>query len=207
LRPSGLSIVAAVKGGWLAGPILLAVVLSPFAESWSRQSLVVHHFTHGLMVVAGALVGYQLNQVLRHPWPSLIAWLGLGAALIWHVLPLLTWAEATPTTHMFAHATLVAGGIALGWGVPAMSSTARAYLFIAANVVMWPLVLLQIAGAFSYSAFADQAPAAGLAELAAMSASWLLLAFWSPIRRVFDRPPVATAAQALVVTAAIAGWL
>lgn len=207
MRPSRLSLVAAVKSGWLAGPIVLAVVLSPFVESWSRQSLVVHHLAHGLIVVAGAFVGYQFSRVLRHPWPSLIAWLGLGAALIWHVLPLLTWAEATRTTHMFAHATLVVGGIALGWGVPAMSSTARAYLFITANVVMWPLVILQTAGAFSYSAYADQAAAAGLVELAAMSASWLVLAFWSPIRRVVGRPPVATAAQALVVTAAIAGWL
>jgi uncharacterized protein DUF1404 len=199
--------LAAVKGGWLAGPILLAVVLSPLVESWSRQSLVVHHLAHGLMVVAGALLGYQFSRVLRHPWPSLLAWLGLGAALVWHVLPLLTWAEASLTTHMFAHATLVLGGIALGWGVPQLSSTAKACLFITANVVMWPLVLLQIAGAFSYSAYADQAAAAGLAELAAMSTSWLVLAFWSPIRRVFDRPPVATAAQALVVTVAIAGWL
>ncbi|MFI5269128.1 MAG: DUF1404 family protein, partial [Chloroflexota bacterium] len=173
MRPGGLSIIAAVKGGWLAGPILLVVVLSPFVENLSRQSLVVHHVAHGLMVVAGALLGYQFSRVLRHPWPSLIAWLGLGAALTWHVLPLLTWAEATRTTHMFAHATLVFGGIALGWGVPAMSSTARAYLFIAANVVMWPLVLLQIAGAFSYTAYADQAAAAGLAELVAKSASWL----------------------------------
>jgi len=207
LHPSRLSFVAAVKGGWLAGPILLVVVLSPFVVRWSQQSLVVHHIAHGLLVVAGAFLGYQFSRVLRHPWPSLIAWLGLGAALIWHVLPLLTWAEATPMTHMFAHATLVLGGIALGWGVPAMSSAARAYLFIAANVVMWPLVILQIAGAFSYSAYGDQAAAAGLAELGAMSVSWLVLAFWSPIRRVFDRPPVATAAQALVVTAAIASWL
>jgi uncharacterized protein DUF1404 len=202
-----LDIVAAASGGWLAGPILLAVVLSPFVESWSRQSLVVHHLAHGLMVVAGALLGYQLSRMLRHPWPSLIAWLGLGSALIWHVLPLLSWAEATQTTHMFAHATLVAGGVALGWGVPSLSSVARAYLFIAANVVMWPLVLLQIAGAFAYSAYADQAAAAGLAELLGMSTSWLVLAFWSPIRGVFDRPAVATAALALVVTAAIAGWL
>lgn len=207
MRPNRLSIVAAVKGGWLAGPVLLAVVLSPLVEGWSRQSLVVHHFSHGLMVVAGAFLGYQLSRVLRYPWPSLIAWLGLGAALLWHVLPLLSWAEATRPTHLFAHATLVAGGIALGWGLPALSSSARAYLFIAANVAMWPLVLLQIAGAFSYSAYADQAAAAGLAELIAMSASWLVLAFWSPIRRVFDRPPVATASQALVVTVAIVGWL
>lgn len=197
----------AVKGGWLAGPILLAMVLSPLVEGWTRQSLVVHHLAHGLMVVAGALLGYQLSRVLRHPWPALMAWLGLGAALTWHVLPLLNWAEATRTTHVFAHATLVAGGIALGWGVPALSSTAKAFLFIAANVAMWPLVLLQIAGAFSYSTYADQAAAAGLAELAAMSASWLVLAFWSPIRSVFNRPTVATAAQALVVTVAIASWL
>jgi uncharacterized protein DUF1404 len=207
LRPSRLSLVAAVKSGWLAGPIFLAVALSPFVESWSRQSLVVHHFAHGLMVVAGALLGYQFNRVLRHPWPALIAWLGLGAALSWQVLPLLAWAESTRATHMLAHATLVAGGIGLGWGVPALSNSAKACLFIAANVVMWPLVLLQIAGAFSYSVYADQSAAAGLAELLAMSASWLALAFWSPIRRTFDRPPVATAAQALVVTMAIAGWL
>jgi hypothetical protein len=159
------------------------------------------------MVVAGALLGYQFSRVLRHPWPALIAWLGLGAALMWHVLPLLSWAEATRTMHMFAHATLVAGGVGLGWGVPTLTSTAKAYLFIAANVVMWPLVLLQIAGAFSYSAYADQAAAAGLAELAAMAASWLVLALWSSIRRAFDRPPVATAAQALVLMVAIVGWL
>jgi hypothetical protein len=207
LRPRRLSIVAALKGGWLAGPILLAVVLSPFVESWARQSLVVHHVAHGLMVVAGALLGYQLSRVLRHPWPLLIAWLGLGAALMWHLLPLLSWAEATRTAHMFAHATLVAGGIALGWGVPALSSSAKASLFIAANVVMWPLVLLQIAGAFSYSAYADQAAAAGLTELAAMSASWLVLAFWTPIRMLFGRPAVAIAVQALVVTVAVAAWV
>ena len=159
------------------------------------------------MVVAGALVGYQVSRVLRHPWPSLIAWLGLGAALMWHVLPLLTWAESTRSTHVFAHATLVAGGIALGWGVPALSSNGKAALFIAANVLMWPFALLQVAGAFSYSAYADQATAAGLAELSAMSASWLVLAFWSLIRRAFDRPPVAASAMALFVTMAIAGWL
>lgn len=196
-----------MRDGWLACPILLAVVLSPLVEGWSGQSLVIHHFAHGLMVVAGALLGYRFSRVLRHPWPSLIAWLGLGAALTWQVLPLLSWAEATRTMHMFAHATLIAGGIALGWGVPALSNTARAFLFIAANVVMWPLVLLQIGGAFSYSGFADQAAAGGLAELAAMSASWLVLAFWSPIRRSFDRTAIATAVQALVVTVAITGWL
>jgi hypothetical protein len=182
-------------------------MVSPFVVNWSRQNLVVHHLSHGLMVVGGALIGYQLSRVLRHPWPALIAWLGLGAALVWHVLPLLSWAETTQVTHVFAHATLVAGGIGLGWGVPALSSTQRAFLFIAANVFMWPLVILQIAGAFSYSAYADQAAAAGLAELAAMSASWVVLAFWPQIRRFFDRPRVSTAAQALVATAAIAGWL
>jgi hypothetical protein len=207
LPPGRLSVVALVKGGWLGGPVLLAVVISPFFESWAQQSLVVHHLGHGLMVLAGALIGYRLSWVLRHPWPSLIAWLGLGAALVWHVPPLLAWAEATPATHVFAHATLVAGGIGLGWGVRALSSTTRASLFIAANVVMWPLVLLQVAGAFSYAAYAGQAAAAGLAELAAMSASWVVLAFWSPIRRAFNRPPVATAAQALAVAAAIVGWL
>lgn len=207
MRQSRLSIVTAATSGWLAGPILLAVVLSPVVESWTRQSLVVHHVAHGLMVVAGSLLGYQVSRLLRHPWPSLIAWLGLGAALAWHVLPLLTWAEATRTTHVFAHATLVVGGVALGWGVPALSSTGKAALFIAANVVMWPFALIQIAGAFSYSAYADQATAAGLAELLAMSASWLVLAFWTRIRRAFDRPLLATAAQALVVTVAIAGWL
>lgn len=207
MRPNRPSIVAAVKAGWLAGPILLLAVFSPLVEGWSRQSLVVHHFAHGLMVVAGAFIGYQFSRVLRHPWPLLIALIGLGAALTWQLLPLLSWAEETRTAHMFAHATLVAAGIALGWGVPGLPSSTRAYLFIAANVAMWPLVLLQIVGAFTYSAFANQAAAAGLAELVAMSASWLALAFWHPIRKLFDNSGVVTAVQAVVVTAAIAGWL
>jgi len=196
-----------MRSGWFAGSVLLLAVSSPFVETWSRQSLVVHHLAHGLMVVAGAVLGYQLSRTLRHPWPSPLAWLGLAAALSWHVLPLLTWAEATRVTHAFAHVTLVAGGIALGWGVPSMSAASRAYLFIAANVVMWPLVLVQIAGAFPYSAYPGQAPAAGLAELAAMSVSWLVLAFWPVIRKVFDRPRIAAAALALIALAAVASWV
>jgi hypothetical protein len=199
--------LSAIKSGWLAGPVLLAASLSPYVQGTSQQSLVIHHLAHGLMVVAGALVGYQLSRVLHHPWPLLIAWLGLAAALMWHLLPLVSWAETTRTTHVFAHATLVAGGVALGWGVPALSSTAKAYLFIAANVVMWPLALAQIAGAFSYSVYAGQASAAGLTELGAMSASWLVLAFWSKIHRVVGRPTVALAAQALFVLAAIVFWI
>jgi len=65
LHPARPSLVAAVTQGWLAGPLLFAVLVSPTVESAAEQSLVIHHFTHWLMVVAGALIGYQLRELVR----------------------------------------------------------------------------------------------------------------------------------------------
>lgn len=136
------------------------------------------------MVAAGALIGYQLREIVRWPGRGAVAALGLVASLTWHMPPLLGWAEAAPATHAFAHATLLAGGGGLGWAVPKLSSAARAYVFIGANVVMWPLVLAELAGAFDYAGYPGQAAAAGVTELVAMSLSWLVLFLWSPVRRL-----------------------
>lgn len=187
--------------------MLLALVVSPRVETLAEQSLVVHHFAHWLMVVAGALAGYQLRHLVRLPAAAVVAWAGLSAALLWHLPPLLSWAEGSRVTHMFAHATLVAGGGALGWAVPKLSGPAKAYLFIAANVIMWPLVLAEIAGAFTYSRYPGQESEAGVAELVAMTLSWLVLGFWTKITIVFSRPLASIMVQALLATLALAGWV
>ena len=120
------------------------------------------------MVVAGALLGYQFRELVRLPGRTLVAGAGLGAALMWHLPPLLSWAEADRSAHMFAHASLVVGGGAIGWAVPQLSSAAKAYLFITANAVMWPLVLAELGGGFTYAGYPGQASAAGVWELVAM---------------------------------------
>lgn len=190
----------------MAGPLLFVALVSPAIEVRSEQSLVVHHLAHWLMVVAGALFGYQLRELVRLPGATFVAWAGLGAALVWHLPFLLSWAEVDEAAHVFAHATLVAGGAAMGWSVPKLSSAGKAYLFITANVVMWPLVLAEIAGAFSYGNYPGQAPAAGVAELVAMSSSWLVLAFWGSLRSLLTGPAASTTGQALLAVVVILGW-
>jgi hypothetical protein len=207
LHPARLSLAAAAARGWLAGPLLLALLVSPPVETLAEQSLVIHHFAHWLMVVAGALAGYHLRNLVRLPAAAVVAWAGLGAALLWHLPPLLRWAEVSPVTHVFAHATLVAGGGALGWAVPRLGGPAKAYLFIAANVIMWPLVLAEIAGAFTYSRYPGQESQAGVAELVAMTLSWLVLGFWTKISLRFSRPLVSIMVQAVLATLALAGWV
>lgn len=207
MRPARLSLGAAAARGWLAGPLLLALLLSPPVEALAERSLVVHHLAHWLMVVAGALGGYQLRHRVRLPAAAVVASLGLGAALLWHLPPLLSWAEADRLNHVFAHATLVAGGGALGWAVPKLGGPARAYLFIAANVIMWPLALADIAGAFAYPHYPGQASQAGVAELVAMTLSWLTLGFWSKIRGLFAQPLASITVQAGIATIALAGWI
>lgn len=192
--------------GWLAGPLLFAAVVSPPVAEASEQSLVVHHLAHWSMVVAGALIGYQFRDVVRLPGRGAFAAAGLVAALTWHVPPLLGWAEARPATHAFAHLTLVAGGAAMGWAVPKMSSAARAFLFIGANVVMWPLVLAELAGAFAYAGYSGQTAVAGTVELLAMSLSWFVVFAWGALRRLVTSPAASVAVQALFALSAIAGW-
>lgn len=182
MHPKRLSLRAALSHTWLAGLLLFAALVSPPVAATSEQNLVVHHLAHWLMVVAGALIGYQLRERVRLPGRGVIAAVGLVAALTWHLPPLLSWAEARTLTHMFAHATLVAAGVALGWAVPKVSSAAGAYLFIGANLVMWPLVLAELAGAFTYRDYPGQASAAGFVELVAMSLSWFVIFGWSFLR-------------------------
>jgi Protein of unknown function (DUF1404) len=200
------SLVAATARGLLAGPLLFAVLISPALEARAEQSLVIHHVAHWLMVVAGAVMGYQLRQLRWLPGPTAVAWAGLGAALMWHLPPLLSWAEIHPVVHMFAHATLVAGGGAMGWAVPKLGAGGKAALFIAGTVVMWPLMLAELAGAFAYTGYPGQAASAGVAELVAMPVAWLVLAFWGPIHRIFSRPAAAVLAQALLAVVAVLGW-
>lgn len=196
----------ALSHGWFAGPLLFAALASPPVAAWSEQNLVVHHVAHWLMVVAGALIGYQLRDLIHLPGRGLIAAVGLMAALTWHLPPLLSWAEGAPTTHALAHATLVAGGAAMGWAVPELTSAARAYLFVGANVVMWPLVLAVLAGAFTYEAYPGQAAGAGLVELIAMSLSWLVVVAWSALRTLFASSAAALSLQALFAASALVGW-
>jgi hypothetical protein len=207
LHPKRRSLLRVVARGWFAGPLLFMALISPAIEARTEQSLVVHHLAHWLMVVAGALFGYRLRELVRLPGATLVAWAGLGAALMWHLPPLLSWAEADRTAHMLAHATLVIGGGGLGWAVPKLSSPGKAYLFITANVVMWPLVLAELAGAFDYAGYPGQASAAGVAELAAMSSSWLVLAIWGPIRTLFSSPVASLMVQVLVAVVVILVWV
>ena len=207
MLPKRLSLLATAGRGWLAGPLLLVALVSPPVEVLSEQRLVIHHFVHWLMVLGGALLGYQFRNLVRLPMPPVVAAAGLGAALAWHLPPLLAWAEAHVAAHALAHVTLIAGGSALGWAVPKLSDPVKAYFFIAANVVMWPLVMAELLGAFTYAHYPGQATAAGLAELAAMTSSWLVLAIWTPLRSFFASPIPLLAADVLLATAAVAGWV
>jgi hypothetical protein len=206
LHPARPSLTAAAARGFLAGPLLFAVLVSPAVEAASEQSLVIHHFAHWLMVVAGAVIGYQLREQERLPGPAAVAWAGLGAALMWHLPPLLSWAEIHPVAHVFAHATLLAGGGAMGLAVPKLGAGGKAALFIAGTVVMWPLILAELAGAFAYAGYPGQAAWSGVAELVAMPVAWLVLAFWEPIHRLFSRPVAALVTQALLAVVAVVGW-
>lgn len=207
MHPARPSLVAAATQGWLAGPLLFAALVSPAVEKAAEQSLVIHHFTHWLMVVAGALIGYQLRELVRLPSRTVVAWAGLAASLIWHLPPMLNWAEIHPPAHVFAHVTLIAGGGAMGWAVPKLGSGGRAGLFIGGTVVMWPLMLAELTGTFAYSAYPGQAATAGVAELVAMPVAWLVLALWRPIHRLVTRPRVSVVIQALLGVLATVGWL
>jgi hypothetical protein len=188
-------------------PLLLLILVSPMVADLSARSLVVHHFAHWLWVVAGAMAGYQFRNLVRLPGRTLVAWAGLGAVFLWHLPPLLGWAEANQAAHVFAHATLLVGGWAMAWAVPELSGERRAALFIAATVVMWPLVLAELANAFAYPRYPGQATAAGVAELGAMPMAWLVFALWGPLRSRLSRPEASGAVQALFAVAALAGWV
>jgi hypothetical protein len=95
----------------------------------------------------------------------------------------------------------------MGWAVPHPSGARKAALFIAANVVMWPIVLAELANAFVYPSYPGQATAAGIAELVAMPSAWLVLAFWGPLRRWLTRPGPTNAVQALLALTALVGWV
>lgn len=201
---SGLTAIAV--GGWLAGPLLLAAVGSPGVESVTERSLVAHHLAHWLMVTAGALVGYRMRRLLPVPGSAWMAWVGLGAALTWHLPPLFDWADADPAAHVAAHATLVAGGCAMGWVVPHLSGGQKGALFIAATAVMWPVILAELTG-FAYARYPGQAPAAGVAELLSMSVAWLAVAAWAQLRRAVARPAVSVGVQGILGLAVLAGWV
>ena len=193
--------------GWLVGPLLLLILVSPTVAGQSDQNLVVHHFAHWLWVVDGAIVGYQFRDLVTLPGRTLVAWAGLVAAFSWHLPPLLSWAETNQAAHIFAHATLLVGGGAIGWAVPQLSSARKAALFIAASVVMWPVVLAELTNAFVYPSYPGQATSAGIAELVTMPLAWLVLAFWGPLRRWLARPVASSAVQALFAMAALVGWV
>lgn len=173
----------------------------------SARSLVIHHFAHWLMVVAGAIIGYQLRDRVNVPGRAPAAWVGLGTSIVWHFPPVLAWTEASVPVHMLAHAILVVGGIAVGWGVPKLGGGSKASLFIAANLVMWPVVLAELAGAFSYPRYPGQAVAAGVSEMVAMSLAWLVLALWLPLRALVGHPAVAATLQVAMVALVVLDWL
>jgi hypothetical protein len=183
------------------------ILVSPTVAGLSAQGLVVHHFAHWLWVIAGAIVGYQFRDPVRLRGRTFVAWAGLAAAFVWHLPPLLSWAETNQAAHIFAHATLLVGGGAMGWAVPQLSGARKAALFIAANVVMWPIVLAELANAFVYPNYPGQATTAGIVELVAMPMAWLVFAFWAPLRRGHVRPGATNAVQALLAVAALVGWV
>jgi Protein of unknown function (DUF1404) len=183
------------------------ILVSPTVTGLSAQSLVIHHLAHWLMVMAGAFIGYQLRDRVTLPGRALAAWIGLGTTIVWHFPPVLAWAEVSLLVHMLAHASLVAGGIAVGWGVPKLGGGSKASLFIAANVVMWPVVLFELAGAFSYPRYPGQAAAAGVSEMVAMSLAWLVLALWVPLRTMVGRPAVSVTLQAAMVGLLVLDWM
>jgi hypothetical protein len=187
--------------------LLLLILVSPTVAGLSAQSLVMHHFAHWLWVVAGAIVGYQFRDLVTLPGRTLVAWAGLVAAFSWHLPPLLSWAETNQWAHIFAHVTLLVGGGAMGWAVPQLSGPRKGALFIAANVVMWPIVLAELSNAFVYPSYPGQATAAGIAELVAMPLAWLVLAFSGPLRRGLARPGATNAVQALFVVTGLVGWV
>jgi len=207
LYPARRSAKAASADPGLIGLLLLFIAVAPSVTALSAQSLAVHHFAHWLLVVAGALIGYRFRDKFDLPGRAPAAWAGLGCAIAWHLPPVLAWTETSLLAHMVAHASLVAGGAAVGWGVTRLGGGGRAALFIAANVVMWPIVLGELSGAFNYSAYPGQAASAGVAEMAAMSAAWLVLALWGPLRRSFGRPAVSLALQVSLVGLLVLGWI
>jgi hypothetical protein len=95
----------------------------------------------------------------------------------------------------------------MGWAVPKLGAGGKAALFIASTVVMWPLMLAELTGAFAYSAYPRQAATAGVAELVAMPVAWLVLALWGPIHRLGTRPCVSVAIQALLGVLATVCWM
>lgn len=183
------------------------ILVSPTVIGLSAQSLVIHHFAHWLMVVAGAIIGFQLRDRVNVPGRAPAAWVGLGTTIVWHFPPALALTEVSLPVHLLAHAILVVGGMAVGWSVPKLGGGSKAALFIAANVVMWPVVLAELAGAFSYPRYAGQAAAAGVSEMVAMSLAWLVLAFWLPLRTVLGRPAVSAAQHVAMIGLVILGWL
>jgi len=207
LHPARSRSASAGARYWLIGPLLLLILVSPTVAGLSAQSLVVHHFAHWLWVVAGAIVGYHFRDLVRLPGRTLVAWAGLAAAFTWHLPPLLSWAETNQAAHIFAHVTLLVGGGAMGWAVPQLSGARKAALFIAANVVMWPIVLAELANAFVYPSYPGQATTAGIAELVAMPLAWLVLAFWVPLRTMVGRSSVSVTLQAAMVGLLVLEWM
>jgi hypothetical protein len=193
-------------GGWLAGPLLLAVVSSPAAVAVTGASLLAHHLAHWLLVAVGAMVGYRLRRVLPVPARAWLAWVGLGAALTWHLPPLLDWADVDPLAHFAAHATLIAAGFSMGWVVPQLSGGQKGALFIATTAVMWPVILAELAG-FAYAKYPGQAPAAGVAELLAMSLAWPAMAAWPRIRRSVGSQAVSVGVHVILGLAVVVCWV
>jgi hypothetical protein len=183
------------------------ILVSPTVTGLSAQSLVIHHFAHWLLVVAGAIIGYQLRDRVTLPGRAPAAWIGLGTAIVWHFPPVLAWTEVSLPVHMLAHASLIAGGIVVGWGVSKLGGGSKAALFIAANVVMWPIVLFELAGAFSYPGYPGQAAAAGVSEMVAMSLAWLVFSLWVPLRTMVGRPAVSVTLQAAMVGLLVLDWM
>lgn len=206
MRHAGLSAAPWIWRGALAGPLLLAILVSPVVAELSHEDLVAHHFAHWLMVGAGALAGYQLWRRVELPAPAPVAWAGLGAALLWHLPPALAWTETGAESHALAHASLLAGGAALGWAVPALGGGGRAALLIAASALMWPLALAELGGGFSYAGYPGQESAAGVAELVAMPLAWLALGLWRPLYAAASRPALALTLQGTLGALAVLGW-
>jgi hypothetical protein len=159
------------------------------------------------MVVAGAAVGYQLRDRGGLRARAVVAWAGLGAALAWHLPFLLSWAESQRTAHALAHVTLVVAGAAMGWAAPRLGGGAKAALFIGGTVVMWPLMLGELAGGLDYPEYPGQAAAAGVAGLLAMPVVWFLWAFWGPLDRLLSRPAAPAAVAAALAAVTVLGWI
>jgi hypothetical protein len=174
-------------------------------EVVTERSLVIHHLAHWLMVLVGAMAGYRLRRLAAPAW-AWPAWVGLAAALTWHLPLLLDWADANPVAHVAAHMTLVAGGLAMGWLVPQLSGRQKGALLITASAVMWPVMLAELAG-FTYASYPGQAPVAGVTELVAMSLAWPVMAAWPWLRRAVAQPAMSVGVQGLIGLAIMTGWL